>query len=210
MKKLFIILLCLMAVLAIVSCKQDPKTGQKSEPAATDDDVLSGKAYYRLTATRTAKRFALQYYDDESDGLDPQPGDVLTLKYRSNHSVDRFYLRDISQKVIYVGESGYHDILAVDDPYVSAADEDGWITLTFTFSEGAGTGAGFRLELCNYAGSKFAQGDYLELKDLEFKGEKLTIEEDEDEDASPPQSNHGVWNNTNTDHTLPTLEVVFF
>lgn len=65
---------------------------------------------------------------------------------------------------------------------------------------------GIRIELANYNTGKFVAGDYLEIKDLAFNGEKLTIEEDEETEAQ--QSNHGVWNNTNTDHTLPTLEIV--
>ena len=96
MKKLFILLLCLVAVVAIISCKQDPKTEPEPTPAPkmTDEDVLDGKACYRLTATREAKRFALQYY--ELDGsFDPKEGDTFSLKYRSpNRDVDRIYLRD--------------------------------------------------------------------------------------------------------------------
>lgn len=75
----------------------------------------------------------------------------------------------------------------------------------------AGSLDGIRLELANYEdGShedgkgKFRADDYLDIKDLAFNGEELEIDESED-----GQSDHGVWNNTNTDHTLPTLEVIY-
>lgn len=208
MRRAFIILLCFVAVFAAVSCKNDPEPSPTPAPEAdlTDDDVLEGRACYRLTATREAKRFALQYYDEAEGTFNAGDGDVLTLKYRSEHPVDRFYLRDSSQKAYLPGGSSYHEILASDDPYVAGPDEDGWYTLTYTFSEMTDPVFGIRIELANYNTGKFVAGDYLEIKDLAFNGEKLTIEEDEETEAQ--QSNHGVWNNTNTDHTLPTLEIV--
>ena len=208
MKKLFIIMLCLLAFLAIVSCKQDPKTEPTPTPAPkmTDEDVLEGKAFYRLTATREAKRFALQYYDAVDGTFNPVEGDVLTLKYRTDGKVTRFYLRDSSQNAFLPEGASNHDILDEDDPYVTGPDEDGWYTFTDTFIEETDPRFGFRLELADYSGTKFQSGQYLDIKDLKFKGEKLTIEEDEETEAQ--QSNHGVWNASNTDHTLPTLEIL--
>lgn len=213
MKKLLVFLFVLIAIFAFASCKQEPEKaeptpapGPAPAPQATDEDVLAGNAYYRLTATREAKRFALQYLDEEDSTYDPEEGDVLTIKYRTNHSVDRIYLRDSSQNSIFPDTSSYHVILESEDPYVTGPDEDGWYTFTFTFPAMLDTKFGFRLELCNYNVSKFQPGDYLEIKDLEYKGQKLTIEAaDEDNEY---QSNHGVWNATNTDHTLPTLEII--
>ena len=209
MKKLFVLLLCLVAVVAIISCKQDPKTEPKPTPAPkmTDTDVLEGRACYRLTATREAKRFALQYY--EKDGaFDPKENDTFSLKYRSAHAVDRIYLRDSSQKNYLVG--GYHVILDSEDPYVSGPDEDGWYTFTFTFSTYADPMFGIRVEPASYENGKFNVNSYIEIKDVKFNDELLTIEEDEETDAQ--QSNHGVWNysttDSNKDHTLPTLEIV--
>lgn len=207
MKKLFILLLCLMAVLAIVSCKQDPKTEPTPAPQMTDTDVLEGRACYRLTATREAKRFALQYY--ETDGsLDPKEDDTFSLKYRSpNRAVDRIYLRDSSQKVYLSSAAGsYHDILASEDSYVTGPDEDGWYTFTYTFSTYADPMMGIRIELGSYNHGKYVSGNYVEIKDVKFNDELLTIEEDEETENQ--QSNHGVWNATNTDHTLPELTIV--
>lgn len=208
MKKLFIVLLCLVAVVAIVSCKQDPKTEPEPAPAPrmTDEDVLEGRACYRLTATREAKRFALQYY--ELDGsFDPKEGDTFSLKYRSPYrDVDRFYLRDTSQKALLPEGASNHDILTSEDPYVTGPDEDGWYTLTFTFLTYADPMFGFRIELGSYNHGKFVSGNYIEIKDVKFNDELLTIEEDEETEAQ--QSNHGVWNATNTDHTLPELTIV--
>ena len=208
MKKLFIVLLCLVAVVAIISCKQDPKTEPEPTPAPkmTDQDVLDGKACYRLTATREAKRFALQYY--ELDGsYDPKEGDTFSLKYRSPmRLVDRFYLRDTSQKALLPEGASNHDILTSEDPYVTGPDEDGWYTLTYTFLTYADPMFGFRIELASYNHGKFVANDYIEIKDVKFNDELLTIEEDEETEAQ--QSNHGVWNATNTDHTLPELTIV--
>lgn len=218
MKRFLSIIFALLAVLIIVSCNQDPKASDDPAPApapapsATDEDVLAGEAYYRLTATREAKRFALQYLDEEDSTYDPEEGDILTLKYRTNHVVDRIYLRDSSQNTVF-GASSYHEILESDDPYVTGPDEDGWYTFSFTFPEMLDTKFGFRLELCSYNGGKFQRGDYLDIKDLEFKEQKLTIEAaDKDNEY---QSNQGVYNagykeGGNTDHTLPTLEIIKF
>ena len=217
-----------MALFAVVSCKNGPENSVPDpepapEPAPEPEPapaagptaeeqaaVLAGNAYYRLTATREAKRFALQYLDDEEGTFDPEPGDVLTLKYRTSYAVDRFYLRDSSGKTYLTTEpdNKFHAVAATDDPFVSAADEDGWITFSFTFTEMVDSHYGFRLELANYSGVKFTKGDYIEIKDLAFKGEKLTVEIAGAEDDY--QSDHGVWNATNTDHTLPTLEVKYF
>ena len=211
MKKTFVILLCLLAVFAIVSCKQDPK-----------DSESKGETFYRLTATRTAKRFALQYAGDSGLEINPKEGDVLSLKYRSNHPVTHLYLRDDAGKIDFLNKYAIDD---EDDPYVSQPDNDGWITLTFKYPEEPksgeygedGTVCGFRLELTNYlkpeTGShdqgigKFVVGDYLDIKDLTFNGKELTIEAA----GADGQSDQGVWNmaidDSNTDHTIPTLEV---
>ena len=207
MKKIIALFLCLVALFVIVSCKDEPEQ-QEAEPKlvpATTEDILAGNAFYRLTATREAKRFALQYLDEEEGTFDPQEGDKPTFKYRTNHAVDRFYLRDSSQNPI-LEDGDYHAILASEDPYVSVG-EDGWIAFEYTFPEMTDPRFGIRLELAVYnsAIGKFKPGYYIDIKDLEYKGEKLTIDPaGEDEEW---QTNSGVWNNTNTDHTRPTLEM---
>ena len=213
MKKLFVFLFVLIAIFAFASCKQDPKNEEPApapapEASGTDEDVLAGNAYYRLTATREAKRFALQYLDEEGGTFDPAEDDVLTFKYRTNHAVDRIYLRDSSQNAIYPDTSSYHAIQESEDPYVTGPDADGWYTFSFTFGEMTDPRFGFRLELACYSTElgKFQPKDYIDIKDLEYKGEKLTIEAaDEDNEY---QSNQGVWNASNTDHTLPTLSII--
>ena len=214
MKKILVILLCLLGVFAIISCKNEPKHDDKPTGEPTEQDILSGKAYYLLTATREAKRFALQYSDeavpdDDYKGIIPKDGDTLTVKYRTDHVVDRIYLRDSSENKYLPEGASYHEIKSEDDPYVSEPDEDGWITFTFEFEDiPEGSGHGFRLEFANYNTGKFKPGQYIEIRDLMFNGERLIIAEDEE----TQQSLHGVWNNmsaTNTDHTLPTLEMKF-
>ena len=165
--------------------------------------------YYRLTATRSAKRFALKYIGGEVEGaINPVAGDVLTFKYRTNHKVTHLYLHDYAYAVEFAKKTAI-------DSYITEADEDGWITFTFTYPEGAKV-SGIYLQLTNYVDGahdegkgKFAVDDYLDIKDLTFKGEKLTIEPA----GETGQSDHGVWNwaidDSNTDHTIPTLTEVY-
>ena len=153
--------------------------------------------YYHLVATETAKRFGFRYSD-----LEIQPGDELTFKYRSDHPVTHLYLRDAS------GTTGLSK--KVIDEYIEEA-EDGWISFSFEFDQALD---GIRLELANYltpetgahdeGKGKFEPGDYLDIMDLAINGEILEIGEAED-----GQSNAGVWNNTNTDHVHPTLEIKY-
>ena len=101
MRKVLVVLFCLLVVFAVVSCKNEPKNSKPAEktiPPITEEEhaaVLAGTACYRLTATRTAKRFALQYTED--GGFTPEQGGKLTLKYRTKAeigAVDRLYIRD--------------------------------------------------------------------------------------------------------------------
>lgn len=214
MKKLFVLLLCLLAVFAIVSCKNEPKQEGDTTPKPTDEDILSGKAYYHLTATMQAKRFSFLYAGG-ADEINPKAGDVITLKYRSEHPVTYLYLRNEDTSVAFLNK---YEILESDDPYVSTADADGWFTLTFTYPEAPssgtydatdGTVSGFLLEIANYD-QKFQVDDYLEIKDFAFNGEKLLVEGPETvKDATGYQSDHGVWNRGNGDQTEPVLERVF-
>lgn len=222
MKKLFVLFLCILAVFAIVSCKSEPKQDNAVEPEGdstpkpTDEDVLAGKAYYRLTATAQAKRFSFSYSEDEEkNDITPKAGDVLSITYRSEHPVTYLYLRNSGEvKFLYK-----YEILTENDPYVSAADEDGWITLTYTYPEapleGAydetdGTVSGILLEIANYD-QKFQVDDYLEIKELTFNNQKLIIEGPETEkEAAGYQSDHGIWNRGNGDQTDPVLSRIFF
>ena len=219
MKKFFVLFLCILSVVIVISCKNEPVASEQAPttpPAPkigpSDEEqaaVLAGTAYYRLTATREAKRIVGLQYADEDGAFDPEAGDVFTITYRIEHTVTRIYFRDASQNVYYPDTLSYHVPLASEDPYLSAPDEDGWVTFTFTFSEMAAPHSGIRIEFASYpddaGGSKFQDGEYIEIKEITFKGEKLTIEIVGEDDSY--QSDHGVWNNTNTDHTLPTLEV---
>lgn len=223
MRKVLVVLFCLLAVFAVVSCKNDPaNTGSKdNKPVKLTEEehaaVLAGTAFYRLTATQEAKRFTLQYEGGE-DGINPKEGDVLTLKYRSEHPVTYLYLRNEDEKVKFLYK---YPILEEADPYVSAPDEDGWITLSFTYpaepmadskssyDEEDGTVSGFRIELANYD-DKFAIDDYLDIKDLSFNETKLTIDGPVGwKEAAGYQSVvGGVWSAGNGDQTDPTIKVI--
>jgi len=205
MRKGFVFLLCLLMVITIVACKNGPEKGGELEPE-------EGETFYRLTATREAKRFAFCYSGDAGLFINPEAGDELTVIYRTNHAVTHMYLRDAA------GELNFANKETIDD-YVSDADEDGWITFTFVFPETGpygedGSVSGFLFELANYeSGShedgkgKFAVGDYLDILEIRFNNEWLPIEAA----GKDGRSNQGVWNraldDSNTDHTIPTLEV---
>ncbi len=198
MKKLIIVLFCLLAVFAVVSCNQEPKNPE--QPAA------EGDFYYRLTATRDAKRFSFKYAGGEN-GINPEEGDTITFKYRSSHPVTHLYLRNENGSATPV----FAKKTAIG-AYVEAGD-DGWITFTFKYPEMEDTYpvSGFLLELANYTDGShdegmgmFAEGDYLDIMDLYFNDELLTIEQE----SERKKGNHGVWNNDNDDQTLPTLEVI--
>ena len=202
MKKLIIALLCILAVLAVVSCNQDPKkeTVKETEP------------YYRLTATQQAKRFSFKYVGG-TDGINPAEDDVLTLKFRSSHPVTHFYLRDEdgSSTSVFAKKS---DITK----YISEPDANGWITFSFIYPKDENDGkypvSGFLLELANYTEpetgrhdeglGKFEPGDWLDIKDFRFNDDELIIEEEE----VIKTGTHGIWNNDNGDQTLPTLEEI--
>lgn len=204
MKKLFVLLLCLVAVLAIVSCTQNPKTEPKTEP-----DPSSGDAYYyRLTATLEAKRFSFKY-SGGVNGINPKEGDTITFKYRSSHPVTHLYLRNESgsnQTAVFAKK-------AAIDEYVEEYDDE-WLSFSFTYPEMEDTYpvSGFLLELANYTDGShdagkgmFAVGDYLDIMDFCFNETVLTIEQE----SAITTGNHGIWNNDNGDQTLPTLELKY-
>ena len=202
MKKLTIIFLCLVTVLAIVSCNQNPKTDPN--PSAGAD------YYYRLTATEEAKRFSFKYAGGEN-GINPEEGDTISFKYRSSHPVTVLYLRD---------EKGTSETaFAKKTPigaYISEADEDGWIEFYFEYPEDKPEGtypvSGILLELGNYEDGthdegkgKFARGDYLDIMDFYFNDTLLTIEQE----TKITEGKHGIWNNSNGDQVIPSLEVIY-
>ena len=220
MKKFFILFLCLLAVFAIVSCKNEPKQEEKpAEPKPTDEDILSGKAYYRLTATIEAKRFSFMYVGGE-DGINPKEGDVLSITYRpiNDHPVTHLYLKNAvtSAEVKFLDK---YVIQSEEDPYVTV-NEDGWITMSFTYPaaplQGSydptdGTVSGFLLELANYDYKFAPPNDYIEIKELSFNGTKLVIEGPETvKEAEKYQSNHGIWSRGKGDQTEPVLTAIFF
>ena len=206
MRKLLVVLLCLLAVFAIVSCKHEPDPVDPPAPGPLTPE--EGKTYYRLTATRAAKRFAFMYSGEDGLEINPKIGDTLVVTYRTNHEVTTLYLRDALESVAFAKKE---DI----DAYVSAPDAEGWITFTFTYPEEPkegtyidGSVSGFLLELANYKTGVFEVGDYLDIKGIWLNDEWLTIEPADEETG---RSNQGVWNraidDSNTDHTIPTLEV---
>ena len=119
MRKLLVVLLCLLAVFAIVSCKHEPDPVDPPAPGPLTPE--EGKTYYRLTATRAAKRFAFMYSGEDGLEINPKIGDTLVVTYRTNHEVTTLYLRDALESVAFAKKV---DI----DAYVSEPDAEGWIS----------------------------------------------------------------------------------
>ena len=68
MKKLLVILLCLVAVFAIVSCKQDPKPAD--EPVVEDGGVLTVKPASAEVTWGNTDRFQFVINQEFADGDD--------------------------------------------------------------------------------------------------------------------------------------------
>lgn len=215
MKRLIVLLLCLLAVFAVVSCANEPGKHQEKKPAS--GDKITGSVYFKLTATRGAKRIVALRYVGGEDGINPKEGDVLTLKYRSSHPVTRLYLRSADDATTFLDK---YDIASENDPFVSGADEDGWVTFTYQFPATMFTAEitsfpGIKIEFANYLSGEHAEGkgmfeagDYIEIKEFYFNDDLLAIDGPEDATtAKNYQSDEGVWNRPNTDHTWPVLEV---
>ena len=123
------------------------------------------------------KRMDLRF---DADYADPMPGDVLTFKYRSNTTIADVVLREAAAtkwKMIYWGHLS---------DFISEPDADGWITFTYTFTattdektpqEVPQPLGGFRLEFGKSSGGEtyFSAEDYIEIKDITFKGNPLLI-----------------------------------
>ena len=191
MKKALVILLCALAVFAIVSCKQEPKvetfkvtfdsqggsevaaaTVEKGAKVAKPQDPSKLGVYFagwftdaeckesfdfdaaitkditlyakwkldfkvnELTATKGVNdglysydKFRIQFGDGSAVTF--VKDDVLTIVYRSTRPIDNYSIRNDSKKWIYEQPKK----AALPEGFLSEADEDGWITITFKFGE---------------------------------------------------------------------------
>ena len=156
---------------------------------ALPEDVVTTKITLTVgnpEESKGTKRMDLRY---DSTYADPMPGDVLTFKYRSNTTIADVVLREAAAtnwKMIYWGHLS---------DFISEPDADGWITFTYTFSDKTDEKTpqdvpqplgGFRLEFGKGSGGEtyFSAGDYIEIKDLTFKGESLFIAGTSDKSGS--------------------------
>ena len=67
---------------------------------------------------------------------------------------------------------------------------------------------GTELEFGSYGLGGFIEDDYIEIKDFALDGNRMTISPAGE--ADDYQSDCGIWNASNNDHTKPTLEVKYF
>ena len=152
-------------------------------------------SYYKLTATASSSRFVLRYKGDSGLNINPEKGDVIAFKYRSNKPVNDLILRNASgsssTKFAY-----YDDII----DWSTGPDEDGWYSFYFeydTYNDGSAASypvSGFRLEMFT-DGSTFAVDDYIEILGFSFNGEAIEI--------SGTDTSKGVYENV-----YPTVTVI--
>lgn len=149
MKKLFVIMLCLLAVFAIISCKQEPEP----TPEPAEDSTV-----YVLTATASGDRFQFKW-----DAVEESGGEVFTLKYKTDKTVTAVTTRDPSG-------SKYIDNAAIGT-YISEADDAGWVTFTFTIPEGTHTGFGIAF----FVEGSVTAGEVFKVKDIMLGDEEMTL-----------------------------------
>ena len=158
MRKLFVLLLCILALFAVVSCKNEPKNNSQpsSEPNVEPEDDAT---VFVLTATAESDRFQVKW-----DSLANSGGKDFVLMYKSDKVVTKFTTRDPS------ASSKYVDCAAIAT-YISEDPEDnGWITFSFTIPEGEHTGFGIAF----FVTGGVAIGDV-------FKIKTITLSDDEDD-----------------------------
>lgn len=126
------------------------------------------------------KRIDLRYLGGEGAGkINPKEGDIITFKYRSkDNKVVSACLREAAAtnyKFIYWS--------AMNSYGSKEADEDGWLTFSFTYGPSLVGGGeppypidGFRLELAQSNNDEnFAPGDWLEIIGFAYNGQPLAI-----------------------------------
>lgn len=154
MKKLIVLLLCILAVFAIASCKQEPEPTPEPAPgpAPAEDSTV-----YVLTATAASDRFQFKW-----DAVEESGGEVFTLKYKTDKTVTAVTTRDPSG-------SKYIDNGAIGT-YISEADADGWITFTCTIPEGTHTGFGIA-----FFAADIVAADVFRVKDIMIGEEEMVL-----------------------------------
>ena len=154
MKKLLVVLLCLLAVFAIVSCKHEPEPEPEPAPAPVDDDAT----VYVLTATASGDRFQFKW-----DAVEDSGDQVFTLKYKTDKTVTSVTTRDPSG-------AKYVDCAAIAT-YISEADDAGWVTFTFTIPEGAHTGFGIAF----FVDGGVVAGEVFKVKSIMIGDEEMEL-----------------------------------
>ena len=155
MKKLLVILLCLLAVFAIVSCKHEPEKSNEPEPAPAPAD---DSTVYVLTATAAGDRFQFKW-----DAVEDSGSQVFTLKYKTEKTVTAVTTRDPSG-------AKYIDNAAIAE-YISEPDAAGWITFTCTIPAGDHVGFGIAFFVSGGA----VADDVFKVKDIMIGDEEMEL-----------------------------------
>ena len=155
MKKLLVVMLCLLAVFAIVSCKHEPEKSNEPEPAPAPAD---DSTVYVLTATAAGDRFQFKW-----DAVEDSGNQVFTLKYKTDKAITSVTTRDPSG-------AKYMDNASIT-PYISEADDAGWITFTCTIPEGAHTGFGIAF----FVSGGVVADEVFKVKDIMIGDEEMEL-----------------------------------
>ena len=156
MKKVFILMLCLLAVFAIVSCKHEPEKSNEPEPAPApvDDDAT----VYVLTATAAGDRFQFKW-----DSFVIEGGEVVTFQFQCEKALSTYTTRSIAPDEKYASSVSY-----------SGEAENGWYTFTYTIPEGK-TATGFGVSL--FVSGGVVIGDVMKIKNITIDDEEMTLEQ---------------------------------
>lgn len=155
MKKLLVILLCLLAVFAIVSCKHEPEKSEEPAPAPAPAD---DSTVYVLTATASNDRFQFKWDEVEDSG-----NQVFTLKYKTDKTVTAVTTRDPSGDK-YINNASIAQ-------YISEPDAAGWTTFTCTIPEGAHVGFGIAF----FVDGGAVANDVFKVKDIMIGDEEMEL-----------------------------------
>lgn len=153
MKKFIVLLLCLLAVFAIVSCKQEPEP----EPEPAPEPAAKSTVYVLTSPEAGGDRFQLAFT------AAVETGDVLTFKWKSDVTFTAYGVRTKAGD-----KYAYNAAFTAGEP-----DADGWYTFSFTIPETVA-----RDEFFFTLNGTVAGGQTLRIKDLYFADEELVITND--------------------------------
>ena len=154
MKKIIVLLLCLLAVFCAVSCKNEPEKGD--EPAPEPEEV--GPVYV-LTATSASDRFQFKWDDYEIVG-----GEEVYFEFQCEKTLASYTTRSIVPDEKFVDVASY-----------SGEPDDGWYAFSYTIPEDK-TARGFGVSL--FVTGAVAIGDVMRIRSITIDDEEMKLSQE--------------------------------